>query len=49
MHLVQHLSYFTFLVFTKGKALSKGRKEDLENGSNASADKSKDSKHQGEE
>ena len=46
---VQHLSYFTFLVFATGKALNKGGKADVENGSNATPDKSKDSKHQGEE
>ncbi|KAL4639375.1 hypothetical protein ACB092_03G213000 [Castanea dentata] len=36
-------------VFTKGKALNKGRKADVEDGSNATPDKSKDSKHQGSE
>jgi len=36
-------------VFTKGKALNKGRKADVEKGSNVIPDQSKDSKHQGEE
>ena len=36
-------------MFTKGKVLSKGREADLENGSDASIDKSKESEHQGEE
>ncbi|XP_050277019.1 uncharacterized protein LOC126718733 [Quercus robur] len=34
-------------VFTKGKALNKGRKADVEKGSNVIPDQSKDSKHQG--
>ena len=36
-------------MFTKGNLISKGRKGDLENGSDATTDKSKDSEHQGEE